>query len=205
MKRAAHMKKPLSSLLCCLLAVACSEPQPWYNTEVTGALPDLAFRLTGESGETVDAQAFRGQTTLLFFGFTNCPGACPATLGRLSVALDQMGDAAQQVQVLLVSVDPARDTPEAMREYTARFGPWLHGLTGPEADLRALNQAYKVDFSALGAGDDDDYDVIHSNAVFAFDARGRCRLLIRDTANLDAVVSDLQRLVAESDPAGTRG
>jgi protein SCO1/2 len=81
----------------------------------------------------------------------------------------------------------------------------LHGLTGPEADLRALNQAYKVDFSALGPGDDADYDVIHSNAVFAFDARGRCRLLIRDTANLDAVVSDLQRLVDESDPAGTRG
>lgn len=180
------------------LATACAKPPPWNGREVSGLFPDLEFSLVGEDGERVEASAFRGKTTLLFFGFTNCPGVCPATLGQLSVALQGLDDSADEVQVLLVSVDPARDTPEAMKAYTARFGPWLHGLTGPEADLRALNNAYKVDFLAQPAGKDGNYEVVHSSRVFAFDAEGRCRLLLGDTADTDGVVSDLRRLLRET-------
>lgn len=188
----------LAGLLCSLLLFACSEPVPWNGRDVTGIFPDLEFELLNSEGEMTNAGQFRGKTTLLYFGFTNCPGVCPATLGQISVALDELGDAAEHVQVLLVSVDPDRDTPEAMGAYTSRFGPWLHGLTGPEQDLRALNNAFKVDFLAQAPDEKGNYDVVHSNRVFAFDPQGRCRLLLGNTANTPAVVSDLGRLLRES-------
>jgi protein SCO1/2 len=178
-----------------LLLAACSEPLSWRGTDVTGILPDLEFELTGSDGETVSADAFRGRTTLLYFGFTSCPDVCPTTLSQISVALQEMGPAAADIQVLLVSVDPDRDTPRAMKEYTAAFGPWLHGLTGTKKKLRALNHAFKVDFLAQEPDLQGRYDVMHSNRVFAFDSSGRCRLLLPNTANTEALVADLTQLL----------
>ena len=74
-----------------LLFVGCSESPAWNGTDVSGVFPDLEFSLLNSDGETVDADSFRGRTTLLYFGFTNCPGACPATLGQISVTLTELG------------------------------------------------------------------------------------------------------------------
>ena len=185
--------------ICCFLIVlSCGQQPAWNGIDVSGVFPDLEFELIDSNGQTINASAFHGKTTLLFFGFTNCPGICPATLGQISVALTELGESADQVQVLLVSVDPDRDTPEAMKTYTARFGPWLHGLTGEEADLKAMNNSFKVDFMAQKADEKGNYDVVHSSRVFAFDSLGRCRLLLSDTSETSAVVSDLNRLIQES-------
>lgn len=198
--------RPLALLLLTLVAVVgCERSLQWHGTDVSGVLPDLAFELVNEEGSPVTAAEYRGRVTLLYFGFTNCPGICPATLGQLAAAIDALGEEAQALQVLLVTVDPARDTPAALREYTAQFGPWLHGLTGPEEQLHTLNRAYKVDFAALGADTSGAYDVAHSNAVFAFDAEGRCRLLIRDTADTPAVLADLRQLVRTGTALSARG
>ena len=123
------------------------------------------------------------------------PGCLPTTLRQISFALDELGPEAAQVQVLLASVDPRRDTPEALKKYTRSFGPWLHGLTGAEERLRALNNSFKIDYLAATADEDGNYEVMHSNVVFAFDTRGHCRLLIRDTVNTKALVSDLRQLI----------
>lgn len=185
--------------------IGCERSLQWHGTDVSGVLPDLAFELLSEDASPVTAANYHGRVTLLYFGFTNCPGICPATLGQLAAAFDALGEEAADLQVLLVTVDPARDTPSAMQEYTARFGPWLHGLTGPEERLRALNRAYKVDFAALATDPSGDYDVSHSNAVFAFDAEGRCRLLIRDTADTPAVLADLRQLLRTDTALSARG
>lgn len=191
-------KNTLVLITCCLLLFACSEPVPWNGREVIGIFPDLQFELLNSESEIVDANAYHGKVTLMYFGFTNCPGVCPATLGQISVALGELGEAADNIHVLLVSVDPKRDTPQAMKTYTTRFGPWLHGLTGPEQDLRALNNAFKVDFLAQQPDERGEYEVAHSNRVFAFDPQGRCKLLVGNTANTPALVSDLRRLLKES-------
>jgi len=185
----------LASLIIFLCLGACDKPLNWHGTDVTGIMPDLEFSLVNEEGETVDALSFQGKTTLLYFGFTNCPGICPTTLRQISFAIDELGPEAAQVQVLLASVDPQRDTPEALKKYTQSFGPWLHGLTGDEQRLRALNNSFKVDYLAATADEDGNYEVMHSNVVFAFDAEGHCRLLIRDTVNTQAQVSDLRQLI----------
>jgi protein SCO1/2 len=186
--------------LALLWLAACSGRVEWRGTDVTGTLPDLAFELLGSDGETVRAEVFRGHATLMYFGFTSCPDACPTTLRQIGVALEALGPGtADEIQVLLVSVDPGRDTPQAMKRYTESFGPWLHGLTGSERKLRALNHAYKVDFLAQEPDLAGRYDVMHSNRVFGFDAEGRCRVLLPDTADTEATVADLKQLLKLSD------
>lgn len=180
------------------LLAACNPPVAWHGTDVTGVLPDLSFNLLNQRGDPVTEADFAGKTTLVFFGFTSCADVCPATLAQLGLALDALGPVAQQVQVLLVSVDPARDTPQAMADYTARFGPWLHGLTGPEDALSALRSAYYVPAQPELADAQGNYQVMHSGKVFAFDATGRCRLLLPDAADTQAVVADLLRLLEEN-------
>lgn len=183
-------------LLVTLLLQSCSEPVSWHASDVTGMMPDLEFTLIGPDNEQVDARSLLGKPVLVFFGFTHCPDVCPTTLTQLSVVMKKLGPQADDIQVLLVSVDPDRDTPGVMKKYTASFGPWLLGLTGSEKDLDTLRKAYGV-YAAMESSDDKGaYNVMHSAAVFGFDSKGQARLLISDVTDSDSVVSDLKNLVA---------
>ena len=182
-------------LLLALLLQACSEPLDWHANDVTGMMPDLEFSLTGPDGEVVESRSLQGKPVLIFFGFTSCPDVCPTTLTQLSVVMKKLETQADAIQIALVSVDPDRDTAEVMKRYTASFGPWLLGLTGSEQALTTLREAYGV-YAAMESSDDKgDYNVMHSAAVFAFDAKGRARLLISDVTDSDAVVSDIKQLI----------
>ena len=182
-------------LLLALLLQACSKPLTWHASDVTGMMPDLEFSLAGPDGEVVEAISLHGKPALIFFGFTSCPDVCPTTLTQLSVVMKKLGPQADDIQIALVSVDPDRDTPEVMKRYTASFGPWLLGITGSEQALTTLREAYGV-YAAMESSDDKgDYNVMHSTAVFAFDAKGRARLLISDVTDSDAVVSDIKQLI----------
>jgi len=183
------------SLLVLTTLLSCEKPIHWNAGDVAGAMPDLEFTLTGPDGGTVDSRELRGKPVLLFFGFTNCPHVCPTTLARLAVLMKQLGPDAQDIQVVFVTVDPARDTPEAMQRYTAAFGPWLLGLTGEPDELKRLRESYGV-YAAMESSDDKgDYNVMHTTVVFAFDKDGKVRLLLSDLDNADAVVADLKQLI----------
>ena len=178
-----------------LLLMSCNEPVNWHGSDITGKMPDLTFTLTGPDGNQVDAASLQGKPVLVFFGFTSCPDVCPTTLTQLSVVMKKLGPLADNIQILLVSVDPGRDTPEVLKRYTKSFGPWLLGLTGPEADLDTLRKSYGV-YAAMESSDAKGaYNVMHSAAVFGFDSKGRARILISDVADSDAVVSDLKNLI----------
>ena len=173
------------------------QEQPWHSTNITGLMPDLDFVLTDSQGRSVTAADFKGKTRLLYFGFTHCPGICPTTLATLAAAVRDLGPDADQVRVLFVSVDPRRDSPAVLERYQARFGPQVVGLTGQMPALRALARRYRVAFSYDPPGADGNYVVNHSSAIFAFDGRGRARLLRREEAGVPALAADLRRLVAE--------
>ena len=174
---------------------SCNKPNHWNASDVTGMMPDLEFTLTGTAGEAVTARSLQGKPLLLFFGFTNCPHVCPTTLTRLSMLMKKLGTQADDIQIALVSVDPERDTPEVMKTYTASFGHWLLGPTGPEDALTRLRKSYGV-YAAMESSDSEGtYNVMHSTAIFAFDAKGRIRLLISDIDDIDAVASDLKQLI----------
>lgn len=108
-----------------------------------------AFALTDQFGQPRSDADFRGQLMLVFFGFTNCPDICPVELQTMSDALDLLGEAAAKVTPIFITVDPARDTPEALRDYVANFHPRLVALTGSEADIGKVAKSYRVFYAAV--------------------------------------------------------
>lgn len=185
-------------LICMLAALAagCGGEVSWRTKDISGMMPELAFTLTSENGETVTEAQYGDTVKLLFFGYTHCPDVCPITLGRLRTVLDRMPeDATQRVRVLFVSVDPERDGPEALRAYTDQFGERFIGLTGSREQLDALTKRYRTTY---GYGEPDaqgNYEVSHGSAVYAFDSDGEARLLIRRDDGVDDVADDLEQLV----------
>ncbi|MDC8802670.1 SCO family protein [Halomonas pacifica] len=186
------------ALFVTLWIAGCSNPD-WQTKDISGLMPSLAFELIDENGSTVSADQFLGKTTLLFFGFTHCPDVCPTTLSRLDAATQRMDETARdEIQVLFVSVDPRRDDAETLDSYTDAFGPQFIGLTGDKAALDKLTRRYRVTYGYGEEDSDGNYDVSHSSAVFAFNAQGEARLLIRDSDPMEAVVADLERLTGEA-------
>lgn len=178
-----------------LWLVGCSDPA-WQTKDISGLMPPLEFELTSEDANPVSEVDYAGDITLLFFGFTHCPHICPTTLANLAMISQELGEAAQDdLQVLFVSVDPDRDDPATLREYTDAFGPEFTGLTGSEAALETLTRRYRVTYGYGKKDDEGHYDVSHSNAVFAFDREGEAQLLIRENDPKEAVIADLRRLL----------
>jgi protein SCO1/2 len=183
-----------AAFLAAILLAACGRGEGWHVKDISGLMPDLAFALTDDQGETVHAANYRGHVVLLYFGYTHCPDVCPATLARLSAALKQAGSGGAQMRVLFVTVDPARDTLEVMRDYTRYFGPQFLGLRGTDAELAALTKRYRVTYGRGKPDAHGGYEVSHSSAVFVFDREGHVRLIIRDGDGVPAIAADLKRL-----------
>lgn len=141
-------------------------------------LPDLfggPFLLTDEQGRRVGPDAYAGKFMLVYFGYGYCPDICPTDLTIMAAALDSLGESADRIQPLLISVDPSRDTPGALREFTDAFHPDLIGLTGTEAEVVTAAKAYRVhrrrfQMEGMSGGD---YLVDHSTLTYLMGPDGR--------------------------------
>lgn len=131
------------------------------------------FHLTDQNGKAVDESLLKGKWSLVFFGYTFCPDVCPTTLTTLARAQDLLGPKAKKLQVVFISVDPARDTPGQLKTYLSSpaFPKGTVGLTGTAAQVDATTKAYKVYYAKQGAGAD--YAMDHSAAVYLMDPKGR--------------------------------
>lgn len=188
----------LALLGCTLVLAGCEQQTSWHAREVTGLMPPLDFKLTSETGEVVTEAAFAGQVVVMFFGYTHCPDYCPATLTRLGQALQLLPEKRRhEVEVLFVSVDPQRDSPERLRRYTSFFGPQVTGLTGTMEQLRALTRRYRTTFSYGKPDAQGRYRVFHGLAVYIFDRSGRLRLLVTDNLPPRKLAADLKQLLVQ--------
>lgn len=179
-----------------VLTAGCGGEVSWQTKDIGGMMPELEFTLTSENGETVTAERYADTVNLLFFGYTHCPDVCPITLGRLRGVIDRLpDDVASRVRVLFVSVDPERDSPEALRTYTNQFGENFIGLTGSRDQLDALTKRYRTTYGYGQPDEQGNYEVSHGSAVYAFDSNGNARLLIRNDDAVDDVAGDLEQLV----------
>ncbi len=129
------------------------------------------FKLISQEGKPVTEADFKGTPTLLFFGYTHCPDVCPTTLFEISELLKGMGKD-KKVTVLFVSVDPERDTPAIMKDYTSSFDPRIVGLTGDRPSVDAMLKAYRV-YSKKVPGTGDDYNMDHSAIIYLMDKQMR--------------------------------
>lgn len=150
------------------------------------------FSLVDHDGNPIDRTAFEGQWDLVFFGFTHCPDICPTTLQVLSAAkvrLDEL-DQSPLPRIVLVSVDPERDTPEIMRPYVDYFGAGNLGITGSLEEIEKLTSGLGIYFRKQPI-DDDNYSVDHSAAVLVIDPEGRFNALFSGTHVIENYVDDL--------------
>jgi cytochrome oxidase Cu insertion factor (SCO1/SenC/PrrC family) len=131
------------------------------------------FELTDQTGHRRTDADFRGRLVVLYFGYTTCPDVCPTELQSISLALDQLGTAADTVQPLFVTVDPERDTPARLADYVSSFHPRLIGLTGSPAEIRKTAIAYRTFFAKNGATRPGDYSVDHSGFIYLVGKDGR--------------------------------
>jgi protein SCO1/2 len=154
------------------------------------------FALLDQNGSPAGRSAFEGQWDLVFFGFTNCPDICPATMTVLGQARRALAARGQEPlpRVVLVSVDPERDSPEAMARYVAYFGEDNLGLTGDLGEVRKLTDALGIFFQKAGT-DDSAYAVDHSTAVLLIDPRGRLKALFSAPHDVDTLVHDLPLII----------
>jgi len=178
---------------------ACHSGPPWQTKNITGLMPTLTFSLT-EANRNIQVHAtdYRGHVLLVYFGYTHCPDVCPLTLSRIKSTLAKLGSEANTVRVLFVSVDPKRDTLSELKRYSEFFGPQVRGLSGTQAELRALTKKYRVTYGYDKPDAHGNYNVSHSSAVYVFDPKGEARLLIRPEDTITAMTADLKRLLAES-------
>ena len=194
---------PTVLVMAAMLLLAACGGQKWRDVDVRGGLPPLAFTMTRASdGKTVTAADFRGKTTLVYFGYTNCPDVCPTTLAALDKVMDQLGPRADSVRVLFVTVDPNRDTLSALKTYAASFGPRVVGLRGTPDQIAAFARRYRTAYSVRPGDASHPYAVTHGSAVYVFDSRGRARLIIPSLAtsstDLAGVTADLRRLTSST-------
>ena len=171
------------------------EDAPWRLIQVAGHMPDLDFRLTNDQGKPVTGKDYRGKVVLLYFGYTHCPDVCPLTLAQLHVVMQHLGPLADNVRILFVSVDPARDTPDVMHAYVNAFDPRAIGLTGSASDIEALSKRYRSAFTREPDRGDGNYEVSHSSAIYVFDGEGKARLLSTPNNPQSDMVHDLHLLI----------
>ena len=173
----------LGFVLACLVAVGCVGlmiVQSRTDESSIASQPPAAFVLTDQDGHTVREAELLKKPTVIFFGYTFCPDACPTTLARLTVLMKTLGPEAKRLNVAFITVDPARDTPRQMKSYLTAFDPHIMGLTGSPAAVAKAAKEYGVYFQKAplpGGG----YSMDHSTAVYLVDRqRGFSQILAPD-------------------------
>jgi cytochrome oxidase Cu insertion factor (SCO1/SenC/PrrC family) len=198
---------PRSSLSRIWLALACvlfSAPvaaneatEPSATELIEGLLSSRApvggsFELTDQTGHRRTDADFRGKLVVLYFGYTYCPDVCPTELQSISLALDKLGEAAEAVQPLFITVDPERDTPARLADFVSSFHPRLIGLTGSLADIRKTAIAYRTFFVKNSAAAPGDYSVDHTGFIYLVGRDGRYLDFVPPGLSPDAIANAIR-------------
>lgn len=157
--------------------------------------PAMDFTLTGHNGQSISLSDYQGHLVLLYFGYTVCPDVCPTTLAELAKAYEKLGSRADEVQVLMVSVDPERDTVEVLADYLTHFNPTFLGLTGTEEQIAEIATNYGIFYERVEGNSALGYLVDHTATVTLIDRDGYLRVVYPFGTSADDFAADLEYLL----------
>jgi len=196
------VRSALAAWLAACVAVftsACDGDAPQFkSTDITGAPYGKTLALTGHDGRPRTLADYRRKVVVLFFGYTQCPDICPTTLADVARAMAALGRDADRVQVLFVTLDPERDTPEILSRYVPAFDPRFLGMYGDLEATRAAAKEFKVFFEKRPGSTPGSYSVDHSAQTYVFDTRGRLRLFVRQERIATDLPHDVRLLLNEA-------
>jgi protein SCO1/2 len=169
--------------------------KPFNGVDLTGASYAQHLALTDQNGQPRTLGDFKGKVTVVFFGYTQCPDVCPATMAELAEVKRSLGADGSRVQGVFVTVDPERDTPELLKSYMAGFDPSFVALRGTPEQTQAVAKEFKVFYAKVPGKEPGSYSMDHSAGSYVFDANGRIRLFERYNTPPQALADDLKRLM----------
>jgi protein SCO1 len=200
------MKLVKANIYVCLLGVflfmgiaGCKQQtsaQKFQSTDITGVDFGKDFQLTDHNGKVRTLADFKGKAVVMFFGYTHCPDVCPTTLSDVAQALKLLGKDANKVQVLFVTVDPARDTQALLASYVPAFNPEFLGLYGDEATTAKVAKDFRVFYQKHQGKSPERYDVDHTAGTYVFDQSGKLRLFMSYGQGAEIIANDLRVLLA---------
>jgi protein SCO1/2 len=188
---------PILFAAAALLAACSPEAQKFRSTDITGADFGKELALTAHDRKPRQLADFRGKVVVLFFGYTHCPDICPTTLADMAAVMKQLGTDAARVQVLFVTVDPERDTPEILASYVPAFDSSFLGLSGDAAATQRTAKEFKIFYEKRPGGAPGSYTVDHSAQSYVFDTQGRLRLFVRQDRIAQDLAADLRTLLKD--------
>lgn len=184
--------------ICTLFLVACQQSggEKFVNTDVTGLGYAKDFTLTDHHGKPRSLGDFKGKAVVMFFGYTQCPDVCPTTMAEMANVMKELGSQADRVQVLFVTIDPERDTPQILAQYVPAFDQRFLGLYGDEEATAKVAKEFKVFFQKVPGKTPGSYTMDHTAGSFVFDPQGRIRLFIKHGQGAEPIVHDLKLLLS---------
>lgn len=189
--------------LCAALLTGCSDKPAdatasgFASIDITGADYANAFQLTDHNGQQRTLADFKGKVVVVFFGYTQCPDVCPTSMSELAEAKRLLGADGDKLQGLFISVDPARDTPEVMKQYMASFDPSFLALYTTADGLPELTKHFRVYYKKVDGQTPTSYTMDHSAGSYVYDTQGRVRLYTRYGSGAAALAGDVKKLLAE--------
>ena len=172
-------------------------PHHFNAIDLTGATYAQGFNLPDFDGKPRSLADFAGKVTVVFFGYTQCPDACPTTMAELSGVLKTLGPDAKRVQVVFITVDPSRDTPALLKNYVTNFRPDFLALRGDEAQTQAIIRNFKLVVEKVPGKTADSYTIDHTAGTYIFDPQGRIRLFASQSLDPTLLTADIQALLAQ--------
>jgi protein SCO1/2 len=196
------MKKLLPVLVAAALAFSLSgcdklpgKQASFQNTDVTGLDYAKGFSLTDHAGKPRTLADYKGKVVVVFFGYTQCPDVCPTTMAEMAGVMQKLGAQADQVQVLFITLDPERDTPQLLANYVPAFDKRFVGLYGTPEQTAKTAKEFKVFYSKVPGKEPGSYTIDHTAGSYVFDKEGRLRLFIRHGGGTDPIVHDIRQLL----------
>lgn len=181
-----------------LLSACGKKAVAFRGVDVTGADYAKDVALPDQTGQPRSLKDFSGKVVVVFFGYTQCPDFCPTTLAELAQVKQALGKDGDRLQVLFVTVDPERDTPELLQSYMANFDPSFLALRGTPDQIAAVAKDFKVYFKKAEGKTPGSYTMDHSAGSYIFDPAGRLRVYSRYGSGVEAVTADVKTLLQEA-------
>lgn len=192
-----NLRSVLALVFACSLLLAGCESKPVFNAlDITGiAGYGNDFRLTDHAGKARTMADFRGKVVVMFFGYTQCPDVCPTTLSDMRKVMELLKGDAARVQVLFVTVDPARDSQDLLARYVPAFHPSFVGLFGDREATGKVTSDFKIIARKEEGKTPESYTVSHTAASLVFDPAGRLRLFVNYGADPEKIAADIKLLL----------
>ena len=170
-------------------------PLSFEGNDITGTHLGRDLDMTDTTGQRRTLADYRGKVLLVFFGYTQCPDVCPTSMAQAAQALELLGDQAADTQVIMISVDPARDTPEILSAYVQAFDPSFIGLTGTPEQLDKTARSFKAFYSKEPGPTPEQYAMNHASAFYLIDREGEARALLGPSLTPEDMAHDIRLLL----------